>query len=420
MVDISIINAVLKKFLTAPRHPKYLDKTEYKHLEERNKEIYMSSAWFKKHWSWNHVKSYCTSMINPEKQYFICGLPYQLAIKENLLMKEAVADEMSEENFNSITWLMEMGCEFWGESEDAFFSFDELLKSRTVKNIMYPNYILNSIQSLKYKNPEKNNGEIRLVCGDIAAMGSQKRKNDATSIHVLQLLPTSDGQYTRNLVYTENMDGGHSETQALLIRKIYDELNCDYIVLDTNGVGLGIYDYLVTDITDPDTGIMYKGLSCFNDETMAIRYKGSSMKPDKVIYSVKANAQFNSNAAFRLKDDIKRGKLRLPIVEFDADSYLKEAKIITKSLETDDKTTILLPYINTTLLINEIVNLEYEIIGNMIKVKNKSTLRKDRYSSLSYGNYFATELEHTLYKQKKENNSTANIFNFKAPILRRN
>lgn len=45
MVDLDIITKVLRKFLTAPRSPRYLNKPEYSHLQERNKEIYLSSAW---------------------------------------------------------------------------------------------------------------------------------------------------------------------------------------------------------------------------------------------------------------------------------------------------------------------------------------------------------------------------------------
>ena len=35
-------------------------------------------------------------MLDSTKRYFVCGLPYQLSIAENLLDSEAVADEMSE------------------------------------------------------------------------------------------------------------------------------------------------------------------------------------------------------------------------------------------------------------------------------------------------------------------------------------
>lgn len=45
MISLNVINTVLKRFLTAPRQPGYLRNPKYAHLQERNKEIYMSSAW---------------------------------------------------------------------------------------------------------------------------------------------------------------------------------------------------------------------------------------------------------------------------------------------------------------------------------------------------------------------------------------
>ena len=47
MVDKDTIDTVLKKFLTSPRQPLYLRNPRYKHLQERNIEMYMSSCWLK-------------------------------------------------------------------------------------------------------------------------------------------------------------------------------------------------------------------------------------------------------------------------------------------------------------------------------------------------------------------------------------
>ena len=69
---------------------------------ERNKELYLSSAWFKHDWSWEKVKAFFESMTDG-KSYFLCSLPYQLAIKEGLLMREQVEDEMSESDFDEIS-----------------------------------------------------------------------------------------------------------------------------------------------------------------------------------------------------------------------------------------------------------------------------------------------------------------------------
>ena len=51
-----------------------------------------------------------------------------------------------------------------------------------------------------------------------------------------------------------------------------------------------------------------------------------------------------------------------------------------------------LPYIQTSLLINEIVNLDYTQNGTMVKVIERSGNRKDRYSSLAYSYKIANDL----------------------------
>ena len=68
MVDLNTINTVLRKFLTAPRHPGYLDNPKYEHLQERNIEMYMSSAWYKSHWSYEKLKAYYANMLDDTKR----------------------------------------------------------------------------------------------------------------------------------------------------------------------------------------------------------------------------------------------------------------------------------------------------------------------------------------------------------------
>lgn len=100
MVDLDTINTVLRRFLTAPRQPNYLNNPKYAHLLERNKELYMSSAWYQSHWSFNKAKAYVVNLLDETKKYFVCGLPYQISIKENLLSREQIEDEMSESDFD--------------------------------------------------------------------------------------------------------------------------------------------------------------------------------------------------------------------------------------------------------------------------------------------------------------------------------
>ena len=70
MVDLNVINTVLRRFLTAPRQPGYLSKPEYAHLQERNVEIYASSCWYSSHWMMDKIKAYFINMMTGTKKYF--------------------------------------------------------------------------------------------------------------------------------------------------------------------------------------------------------------------------------------------------------------------------------------------------------------------------------------------------------------
>ena len=99
-----VIDLILKKFLNIVRHPGYLNKPEYSHLAERNKEFYLSSAWFQNHWSYEKCKDFFVNMMDQNKKYFCVSFPYQTSIMSGLLLKEAVEDEMSESSFSDLSF----------------------------------------------------------------------------------------------------------------------------------------------------------------------------------------------------------------------------------------------------------------------------------------------------------------------------
>lgn len=392
MIDLEIINKVLRKFLTAPRQPKYLNKPEYAHLQERNKEIYLSSCWYKVHWSWNKLLAFYKAMTNA-KNYFVCGLPYQLAIKESLLMKDQVLDEMSEADFDEVGFGMEMECMFFGESEKAFFKFEDLEKNRRINKPIYPKEYYSLIKDKTFQYELKKDGELRLISCDIAGMAG--KENDASVYSIIRLLPNSKG-YDRHIVYMESIVGGHTTSQALRIRQLYDDFDCDYLVLDTQSMGLGVFDQLVQPLFDKDRNKEYEPWTCINDDRMAERC--TFQNAPKIIYSIKGNQSFNSECAILLRDGLKRGKVRLLASEMDGKEYLKRLKGFD-SLPIEVQAKFESVFLQTTALVNEMINLEGERNDSgLIKLKEPKSKRKDRYSSITYGNYIANELERVLLK----------------------
>lgn len=419
MVKKDTIDTVLKKFLTSRRMPPYKDLTDaerkVEYAKEPNKSCFLSSAYFKDHWSFNKMLDTFKLMLDDSKTDFVCGFPYQLSVQEGLLFSEDVESDMLESDFNEIKWSMEMEAMWFGDEDGAFFDFDSISKNRRIKYAMLPDKLSGLLgNNQKVKIPQKQNGEKRILSADVALMSSSKHNNDATAIFINQMLPSKGGRYTNNIVYSDSYEGLHTEDQALVIRRLYDEYLCDYIVLDYTGLGLGVYDALVRDIVDPDTGEVYPALSCCNDQEMAARC--TTTGADKVIWSIKASPKLNSDCAVLLREGFRSGKIRLLMTEYDADVVMSEIKGY-KSLSPSEKVKLQMPYVHTTLLINELVKLQHEESGGRVRVYERSGMRKDRYSSLSYNYYVALQLESKLGKQRS-NNFESNMFLYRPPKVK--
>lgn len=413
MMDEDIINMVLKKFLNIVRHPGYLDKPQYKHLAERNQEFYLSSAWFQNHWSYEKCRDYFVNMIDRSKKYFCCAFDYRMSIKEGLLLKEAVEDEMSESSFSDLKFAMEMMVEWLGATEGGLFQFDDINKTRVIEKAFYaPNLLLNQAAM---DVPKKKNGEVRILTADIALMSSRKNDNDATSIFLNCMLPNKSGRYTSNFVYSENVEGMSAQDQALKLRRYFDYFNCDYIGVDCRGVGLPLVDLLMRDIYDPETGETYPAISCCNNQEIASRCSDKNAK--KVIWAIMGSSQFNSDVAIGLRSGFQQGRIHLLQSEYGCEDQLRKIYKGYDKMSPTERAALQMPYINTGLAVNELVNLGYETVNNVIKVKEKSGCRKDRYSSLSYNYYIAQQVERSMEKKNKK--PTSLTFNFRAPVLKK-
>ena len=409
MVDKFILDTVLRKFNGTPRMTGYQNKEKYKHMHEDNIEIYATSAWFCSHWSYTKLLSYLKNMLDTGKDYFLCCLPYQLSVKEGLLLRKQIEEEMSESDFSQMAFDMEMGCKWFNDSNTGLYSYGEIAKNRDIKYAQYPPDTIMGISDKRLCIQKKQPGEVRLLSADIALMSSEKRDNDASSIFINSMIPMKSSRYMNNIIYTENREGMLTDELALLIRKYFEQYECDYLVIDTKGYGFGVVDTLLKDIYDPQTGITYEGLSCFNNPEIANRCQIPNAR--KAIWAIQGNPQFNSECALGLREIFRQNRLKLLLSEFDCEDYLSGIKGY-KNLTVEQKINLKLPYIHTDLTINELVNLNYVAKDNVIKVYERSGMRKDRYSSLSYNIYVSRILEADLIKPKVDIN--VNI-NFKQP-----
>ena len=178
-------------------------------------------------------------------------------------------------------------------------------------------------------------------------------------------------------------------------------------------LGLGVYDCLARDMSDPETGEIYPALSCCNNQEMAARC--TVMGAKKVIWAIKASQSFNSDAAFLLREGFSSGRIRLLLDgDMDNDALIKKLPKY-KTLTEIEKEKIKMPYVNTTLLIDELTKLEHESVGGKVRIHERSGMRKDRYSSLAYNFYVATQLETKLERKYSANVKSSDMFIIRAP-----
>lgn len=164
-------------------------------------------------------------------------------------------------------------------------------------------------------------------------------------------------------------------------------------------VGLTVFDKLAQDIVDPETGELYPALSCRNDKDMAERCKVQNAP--KEIWSIKGSAKFNTDICTLLRSGFKTGKINLLVNEFEGEDVLKTKYKSYNKMTLPEQLQYKMPYIQTSLLVTELTKLEYESNGANIKIRERTGMRKDRYSSLAYNYWVQCELEREILRKPK-------------------
>ena len=134
-----------------------------------------------------------------------------------------------------------------------------------------------------------------------------------------------------------------------------------------------------------------------NDEKTKNRIVISGQK--EVVFSIKAGLDLNSKIAVCMKGTLNDRMIELMVSNQEG---IEELQRLVPEYATADVDTQLFyerPFLETVALINEMIGLDYTVQNQtgLIKIEEKSGARKDRYTSVSYGNYFISLLETDLF-----------------------
>lgn len=313
------------------------------------------------------------------------GGSWRTPVYMGLLDRGFVNDLKADGTFNEISFNREYESIWAGTSAEAFFNGDLYDRLR----------VLNDPEFAK---SGRGNGQHYYVFGvDVGRNGCQ------TVITVIKVNPQPNGVGIKSIVNMITIDSEHFGVQALELKRQYMNYLPKYVAVDANGLGKGLMDYLVMPSEDKNTGESFPAFGVVNDDKK--QYKnidhGGNVIRD-VIWAIIANPEINSEGYTNIVSQMGSGKLRFLIEERIAKGKLLDTKR-GQSLSPEQRVDELRPYVLTTILKEELLNLmESKTESKSFKLTqiNKS-IPKDKVSALMYGLYVIKKIEDDDRKRKR-------------------
>ena len=385
-MDQKILQDVLIPTMNVSRRA--LDGTVQEDEVLNQSQCFITTAGYKQTYSYQKLLQILVQMITEPGKAFAIGGTYRIPIISGLLSPSFVADLKRDSTFDEASFDREYGSQWSGTVSDAFFSGDAFDRNRVLQK---PEY--------EYSGRSSSSG-FYILSVDVA-----RTKGCDTVVSVIKSTPSQQGAPYKNLVNLYVYNDMHMEDQAVEIKKLFYKYKARRVIIDANGLGIGLIDYMVRTQIDengdiyPDFGI-YGGN--FADAGADYKKERTPNCEQDAIYMIKANERFNSEAHVIFQQAVQSGRLRMLIDERTAKAKLLNTKL-GAAMSPEKRDEYIRPYFLTSLLKEEIMNLRVETEGVNIRLKGASkNIGHDKFSAVEYGLYYL-KIEEESKKRKKFN-----------------
>lgn len=389
-----------------PRNAEYKAQLQYQNeiYNDKAKEIFLTSAHFKTSWIWTSFKKCVSACYNDthDEYNFYAGDIF-VAIHHGI--KSWTEYRKAKLNSDELAFRMETLNEMVGEADGAYFTLEMFQRNQILTKAFRPPTNEEVTSGIIVKNRKKGDKEFRILAVDLAfsenAVG-KKEESDRCALEVISVICKPNGKVERRLEYIESMGGGDDKAVHQRIRELFWDLECDYIIVDINGGGSVYWNMLTTPWEHPirqdwnshGFGLCEEPNMQFISEGTLNELRARTVDPEAIpcMIPMKATAEMNSNMWKLLWRVLNNGELLL----------LEDELQATKRLEDDSKSELLTsqerflalnPFVQTSMLINEGINLSQSWKNGTLTLTQPRTGHKDRCSALQYGNALADKIE---------------------------
>lgn len=348
-------------------------------------QIYITTAGWKNSFAYQRlIELLIQSLIEPD-EVMVMGGTYETPIVEGLLDEDFVEKLKLQGTFSEDSFDREYRSIWCGDAENAFYSAEKFDKHRV---LLQPEHEFSgrSSKSAYY-----------VIGVDVG------RFDCTTEAVVFKVTPQPQGASIKSVVNIYTYDAEHFEEQAIHIKKLFYKYHAKCLAIDANGLGAGFVDFMVKAQVDPETNDVLPPFGVVNDEDGKYKKLKTPDTETDAMYLIKANAPINTEAYSYAQVQMSSGKVKFLIDEAQAKVKLMSTKA-GQNMSVEQRNDYLKPYILTTVLREQMLNLVEDNEGvNIILKQSSRSIKKDKFSAFVYGMYYIKQEEDRKNKRKGRN-----------------
>lgn len=358
--------------------------------KEPNQQIICAtSAWQKTSFAYDRlIDNFEKAIIEPDKA-FVFGCDYRVPMKHHLLEPDYINDLKMSPSFNETTFATEYLSIWQGASKESWFNFDKMTKYRKIKNP----------ENKAISRP--NSDQFYIMSWDVA------RLNDQSVVCIFRVNVRDKVTFHATLVNIKVLGLTAEEKtfqkQVIAVKKLIRDFDPREVVIDTNGLGIGVADLMIQDQYD-EFGNHYPAYGFSNDDDYD---KIQPKDAPKILYGLKANSTLKSKIHSNAYARISGGLVHFLIRE-------QEAKNALLATQQGQKMTVvqrvkrLMPHEMTTNLFDQMANLRLKRTGtssDVVLEQINARFPDDKYMAFAYGLWRIKELEEECSSRRRRQGS---------------
>lgn len=381
-IDDAILREVIIPVMAISRRAK--DGTTNEQEPLNKSQIYITTAGYKGTFPYDRLIGFLVRMVTQPDRCMILGGTWRTPVAVGLQSKTFITDQKNEGTYNEASFEREYESKWSGTVEDAFFNGEHFDRNR---KLLQPEYEASGRAGAQ---------AYYVLSVDVG------RKGCDSVVCVFKVTPQAQGPAIKSLVNMYTMSDDHFEDQAIKLKKLFYKYKAKTLVIDGNGLGIGLLDYMVKSQNDED-GEFLPDFGVENDDDGYYKKYRTLNTQFDAMYVIKANAPINTECHANAQTQLQAGKVKFLIDERTAKEKLLATQKGSK-MTSEQRADYLKPFTLTSILKEEMMNLREENEGiNIILKQANRGIRKDKFSAFEYGLYYLKLEEDKKKKRKKFN-----------------